>query len=176
MGKRSRVIAAGGIAVGAALLLVDRFARRRKQVVTLNQEMAAPASAVIDLIKQVEREKEFIPLVSSVRVLERTNSEVRYIVRLRPPLPGAVRYGKWWIENPPAVYWRSEGGTMGFQHRGEIHFTERGGSCTIHLRSEHWMTAPLAGRLAGPAVTPIIRAQLEAWLKHLADELLRKGG
>jgi len=176
MDKRSKVLAGIGVAVGAVTLAVDRFAKRRRCLVTVSQQMPASASAVLDLMKQVEREPEFIPIVSSVRVLERTGTHVRYTLRAARPLPGAVRYGKWWDESPPAVHWRSERGTMGFQHRGEVRFTEVDGGCVAHLWSEHWFMAPLAGRLAAPAAAPIVRAQLAAWLANLAAELAKGSG
>lgn len=171
MNSKSCLATAIGVTGGIALLLVDSLSKRGRQVIRIDQEMPAPASDVIDLIKQVEREPEMIPTISSVTVHERTPSEVIYTVRAMPPLPASVRYRKWWDDAAPAVYWESQRGTAGFHHRGEIHFTEHDGKSVAHLWSEHWITTPFVGRLATPAASPLLKNELAAWLKNLADEL-----
>lgn len=170
---RSRLAMAGGIAVGIALLAGDRLAKRRKELIILSQPMPTPAADVVDLIKQVELEPQFIPVISSVTVHDRTDCDVHYTVSAASRLP-AVRYRKWWNEALPAVYWESEQELMGFHHAGSIYFTEQNGKSTAHLISEHWITAPVIGRIAAPFAVPVFRSEFEAWLKNLAEELGRR--
>lgn len=173
MDKKKGLAVAGAVAAGG-LILADVLLKRRKEVILIDREMPAPPEQVIDLIMQVERESEFIPIVSSVRVYDRGADDVGYLVKAAYPMPASVRYRKWRIRNPPAVYWESEQGTFGFHNNGEIAFTEENGRVMAHLKSEHWVTAPVIGRLSAPAVAPILQTELEAWLDNLARELGRR--
>lgn len=172
MNTRSYLATAGGAAAGA-LLIVDLLAPRKRQIVTLEVNMPAPAKDVISLIKQVEREPEFIPLISSVTVHERGDMEARYTVNTSAGLPGSVRYRKWWDEAEPGVWWRSERGAFGFHNEGCIRFEDSDDGCRAILRSEHWITMPFIGRAAARAAVPIIASAMEVWLRRLADELER---
>lgn len=174
MDKKSRVAAALGIVGGAALLTADLLSKRGRQVVRINQEMPAAAPEVIDLIKQVEREPELIPIISSVSVQSRSDSDVIYTVRASPPLPASVRYRKWWDDAVPSIHWESLCGTLGFHHQGQIQFTAANGRSIAHLRSEHWVTAPAIGRVVTPISAPVIRTELAAWLRNIAEELARR--
>ncbi|MBI2844895.1 MAG: hypothetical protein HYX78_15995 [Armatimonadetes bacterium] len=175
MNKRSQIAAAGALAAGAGLVLLDVLSKPRKEVLFLDREMPVPASHVLDLIKQVEREQELIPIISSVTVHSRTECDVHYTVRAFPPFPASVRYRKWWDESGPAVYWESECGTLGFHHIGQIRFTQEKGRSVAHLRSEHWITMPIFGRLTAPAISQVMRCELDTWLERLAGELKRGG-
>jgi len=173
MDEKSRLILFGGVAAGVALLLADRLIERNRELIALSQPMPAPASDVFELLKQVELESEMIPAIESVTVHDRTDCDVHYTVRAASPI-GAVRYRKWWDSSLPAVYWESERGSLGFHHVGSIHFTEQDGKSVAHLVSEHWMTAPVIGRLASPVAGLYLRPEFEIWLKNISEELGRR--
>jgi hypothetical protein len=171
MDVKARFALAGGVATGLALIILDRIVSREKQLIALEQEMPVPAARVVDLIMQVEHEHELIPLISSVEVHEKTNTDVHYTIRAAGGIPGTVKYIKTRDETLPAVYWHSMKGTMGFHHEGGIHFTESDGRSDAYLWSAHWMTIPLLGRVIAPMLTPAIRSGLEVWLKRIAEVL-----
>lgn len=174
MEKRSTLPFAAGVAAGVVLLMLDAVTARRKEIITIDQDMPVPPERVADLIMEVERETAMIPIINSVTVHSRTESEVVYSVRAVDPLPVTVRYRKWREKEPTSVRWETQSGTFGFREDGEITFTEYDGRCVAHLKSEHWVTTPIAGRIAAPAATGILRAELEVWLKHLSEELKRE--
>jgi hypothetical protein len=174
MDTKSRLALAAGAATCLALVIMDRVAGRKKQLLVIEQDMPSPAARVLDAVKQVEREPEMIPIVSSVEILSKTDAEVNYTVRTKGCCPATVRYRKWWDESIPAVYWRSVEGTAGFHHEGSIHFTEKDGKSVAYLMSWHWVTAPLVGRLTTPMLKSVIKAELEAWLRNIADELTKR--
>jgi hypothetical protein len=171
MRKQTVIVLATGALAGAGLVLLDSLAGRKKHVITIEQEMPVPARKVIDLIKQVEREPESIPIISSVTLHSRTELSARYTVRVASMMPACVNYRKWWDYEAAAVYWTSQSGTLGFHNNGEIIFTEKNGGSVARLTSEHWLTAPVVGRISSVAATPIIKVSLENWLKYLAEEL-----
>jgi hypothetical protein len=147
--------------------------KRNKELIILSQPMPVPAADVVELVKQVELEPGFIPMIAEVTVHNRTDCDVHYTVRTAMQIP-AVRYRKWWNEALPAVYWESENGTMGFHNVGSIYFTEEAGKSVAHLISEHWVTAPIIGRIAAPCASLVLRSEFESWLKNLSEELGRR--
>lgn len=171
MRKQTGIVLATGALAGAGVVLLDSLAGRKKHVINIEQEMPVPARQVIVLIKQVEREPEFIPIISSVTLHSWTELSARYTVRVASLMPAFVNYRKWWDYEAPAVYWTSQSGTLGFHNNGEILFTDKNGRSVANLRSEHWLTTPVVGRISSAVATPIIKVSLENWLKHLAEEL-----
>ncbi len=171
MERKSGLSLAAGIATGAVLLALDALAERKKEIVELEQYMPASPEWVIDLIMQVEREPEFIPIISGVKILGREPKEVTYEVQAARLLPLSVRYRKWREGSPPVVRWTTVRGAFGFREDGEITFKVQGRGCVARLRSEHLVDAPIAGRFAGPAATGVIRPQLREWLRRLSETL-----
>jgi len=170
---RARFMLAGGLATGIALAIADSYADRKRYSIKLDKEMPASASEVVEIIKQVENEKDLIPIIADVIVHEASEDCVSYSVRTETGIPASARYKKCW-DDTPAVYWWSESGTAGFHHAGEITFTEENGRTIAHLRSEHWLTAPIIGRAIGPAILPAIRSELQSWLDNIAKKLEEK--
>ena len=112
-----------------------------------------------------------VPFISSVTVHERSKSSVRYTVQAAAGVPAAVHYFKMWDYDEPAVYWCSERGTLGFHHNGVIRFVEKNGQCEAQLSSEHWLTAPLIGRLTGSVLKAAMETALEIWFRRISSLL-----
>ncbi len=176
MEVKSRWVLAGGIAAGLSLIVFDRLAEHEHKVIMLSQEMPVPSLQVFELIKQVENEPDLIDFITSVEILEQAENCVRYTVKTVGAFPAVVTYKKWWDDELPAVYWESEKGTAGFHHKGSIHLLDCNDHSEAYLRSEHWITAPVIGRIAGPMITPVIESQLSLWLKNITAKVTDQGG
>jgi ribosome-associated toxin RatA of RatAB toxin-antitoxin module len=170
--KRTITITGSALALASIGFAAVR-ASRHPVVVKVAQDFHVPAERVIDLIKQVDREPEFIPMVSRVDVLEQEQDHVTYQVHLNLPAPMQVLYTKWWDYNEKLVAWKSHSGSLDVFHKGEIKFEDTDRGCRAYLVSEHKFSAPGGGVMTQASKYPMQWA-MKTWMERLAKLLNKK--
>lgn len=152
---------------GAALALAGRRASR---TVRLTRTLPAPPEDVAEIISRVEREPALIPGVMAVRVLKRTETEVRYRVSLTG---GArVRYRKAWSQR--RIAWRAEAGTLRIRQAGLIRLTPVADGTRAELAMRTRFDVPVLGRLAAMVSRPFAAYAMRAWFSGLCRILRRE--
>ncbi len=170
MEKKRTAGAMAGAALAAAV--VGEIIRRNGYAVNirLRRVIHAEPRAIIDLVRQVEREVELIPAVRKVAVIERSDEEARYRVDGTSPLgPWWVVYTKWWDYEANTVGWASDEGAFGLTQRGRMNLEPVPEGTEVILTAEYTSLLPVVG----PAVAAIGRRLLvepnfTAWLKNIA--------
>jgi hypothetical protein len=191
MSQRHRVLGAVALTVG-----VSEAVRLSgwKMTLRISVESSASPAALARLVRDVEREPEFVPGVRRVTVLARggrdqpsdtdprvapsalTDGEpaapdgwVRYEVHgARWGVPWSVRFHKLW-EGDTLFLWWSEGGTGCPDHSGSLTLTPDGAGTRMELWAETRSAFPLLGGAATLLVNPLfLRPAFEGWLRNLA--------
>jgi hypothetical protein len=128
----------------------------------------ADPEALLDLVSQVEREPEFVPSVTSVKVEERQGDSVRYRVETRiAGAPGWARFRKSIRPIEGVAEWETLEAAFGFRQTG-ILICERENQRTVtSVQTETACEIPALGpalaRLSVPFLAPIFLK----WVKNL---------
>jgi hypothetical protein len=156
-------------ALALAGVAVSEWWRRNGACARLQLTHFLPAepAEIVDLVRQVEREPEFIPGVERVDILESNGDWIRYQVHL---LAGAsATFRKTW--DGDKIAWASEGGTLGLRQTGLMELQPVSGGTDVHLTVETGFDAPVIGPLATCGSIPYLDVSFTRWLENLGQEL-----
>lgn len=167
MNKRTAALGA----IGLGLAAISEWMRRNGNADRVEQRHTMPAApdAVINLVRQVWREPEFIPGVVRVDVLDTAPDSVRYRVHFAG---GAFAvYCKTWQGD--RIAWNSEDGTLGLVQTGMMRLTPENGVTHVHLTVQTAFDAPVVGTVAAAGSHLYAAPAFRAWLVNLGRELAR---
>jgi ribosome-associated toxin RatA of RatAB toxin-antitoxin module len=140
----------------------------------MRRRVTAPPAEIIDLISQVEREPELIPLVRSVEVMERRGDQVKYIAEFGLGFNVIqASYRKSWNVKKQKVNWQSESASHHLKHSGQIEFRTVDGVTYAHLITEYSFGIPVAGPLIAMLSEWAVVGALSTWLHRLNRDAIR---
>lgn len=178
MEKKRTAGAMAGAALAAAV--VGEMLRRSGYSVrvALKRVIHADKEAIIDLVRQVDREVQLIPTIRSVSILESSPEGVRYRVEGASPL-GAwwAEYHKWWDYEAGTIGWASDKGAFGLRQRGRMNLEPVPEGTEVTLTTEYTSIAPVVGpAIAAAGKTLLVHPNFQAWLDNIAAIVEKKEG
>jgi hypothetical protein len=160
----------GWIAAALALAAFALLKRRPSTYLSLKFETSADPDLLLDLVSQVEREPEFIPLVSFVSLESDENDEKVYRVHAKiVGLSPWARFRKRIHRGERRAEWTTLSGFLGFRQNGSLEFRRRGETTDIALVAETSFPRGIGAFLA-PLSLPILACQFQRWITNLIAE------
>lgn len=173
MEKKRTAGAMAGAALAAAV--VGEMLRRSGYSVrvALKRVIRADKEAIIDLVRQVDREVQLIPAIRGVSILETSPEGVRYRVEGTSSL-GAwwAEYHKWWDYEAATIGWASDRGAFGLRQRGRMNLEPVPEGTEVVLTTEYTSIVPVVGpAIAAAGKTLLVEPNFRAWLDNIAATL-----